>query len=524
MTIQVALFGGAFNPPHLAHLFTVQYLLLRPDVDEVWLLPSHRHAFGKQLAPFEERVALLTLCARGTPGVRVCEVEREEGVTGRTFDTLELLSARHPDHAFRLVIGADNISESHRWHRFDDIVARWRLIVLGRPGHEASLDRVSAEPWCSPGPTLPSISSTAIRAALHALSPEGRERLARDGDLTRCALSLRYALSWIPPRALAATIAAYAQPTREPVSGVCVWGQGRAGGAIAEALTQAGVLTDSVSIRALLAALAAPEPERAERLGVFREPARRPVWLIAARDELIEEVASALCALRSTWLGAAQELGDRWEGARVALHCAGSRGPDLLAALRADGVEVAQWHPLQALRGRESAPDLAGAAFLVWGDEEAAEEARRLSRAVGGWALEPPPRFRELLRERPVLARTLYHSAAVLASGLTLSLFGAAVEVFMCLGWTESEAASALRPLTRVALERGWSIAEASGGHLRATLTGPIARGDHEVIARHLAALSDELHDLSPEVTEVYRALTDWCARWAREPEETSGA
>lgn len=519
MTTQVALFGGAFNPPHLAHLFTVQYLLQRADVDEVWLLPSHHHAFGKDLAPFEERARLLRLCVEGTPRVSLCEIEREEGVTGRTFDTLTLLSERFPDHRFQLVVGADNISESHRWHRFDELVSRWPLIVLGRPGHEGALDRVSGEPWCSPGPTLPSISSTAIRAALNALSPEVRARLAEDHDLSRCAPALRYALSWVPPRALTATIKTYSVATSEPVSGVCVWGQGRAGGAIAEALTQAGVLTNSVSIRALLAALLAPAAERDALLAPFREPARRPVWIIAARDELIEEVSAALAALRSAW-----RAGGGWEGARVALHCAGSRGPDLLRALSDEGVWVAQWHPLQALRGRESAPDLAGAAFLVYGDAEGVTEGGRLARAVGGWPLEPPPRFRELLDQRPHLARTLYHSAAVLASGLTLSLFGAAVEVFIRLGWSEAEAASALRPLTRVALERGWSIAEARGGQLGATLTGPIARGDHEVIARHLEALADSSHDLSPEVTEVYRALTTWCARWATERGETSGA
>jgi len=521
VTTQVALFGGAFNPPHLAHLFTVQYLLLRPDVDEVWLLPSHRHAFGKELAPFEARVDLLRLCVDGAPRVSICEVEREEGATGRTFDTLELLSARFPERAFRLVVGADNSSESHRWHRFGDLVARWPLIVLGRPGHEAALDRVSAEPWCSAGPTLPSISSTAIRAALRALGPEARAALARDGDLARCAPALRYALSWVPPRALAATLAAYAMPAREPVSGVCVWGQGRAGGAIAEALTQAGVLTDSVSLRALLAAVAAPAAERAARLAPFRAPARRPAWLIAARDELIEEVAAALAALRAAW---GDEEGAPWEGGRVALHCAGSRGPELLAPLGAQGSAVAQWHPLQALRGRESAPDLAGAAFLVWGAPAAMEEGGRLARAVGGWALEPPARFQAQLAARPALARALYHSAAVLASGLTLSLFGAAVEVLRRLGWSEAEAASALRPLTRVALERGWSIAEEGGRPLTATLTGPIARGDLAVIGRHLEALADAEHDLDPEVTEVYRALTAWCARWAGERAETSGA
>ena len=56
---RIAIFGGGFNPPHLAHLFTVTYLLSRADVDEVWLLPSAKHAFHKQMRPLNERVKLL---------------------------------------------------------------------------------------------------------------------------------------------------------------------------------------------------------------------------------------------------------------------------------------------------------------------------------------------------------------------------------------------------------------------------------------------------------------------------------
>ena len=136
---RVALFGGAFNPPHLAHLFMVRYLLTRSDVDEVWVMPSERHAFGKEMAPFEVRLSLLSCCFRDEVGVRLCEIEREPSLSGRSFDTLSALSERYPELHFKLVIGADNLTSSHRWHRFDELVARWSVIALGRPGHERAL-------------------------------------------------------------------------------------------------------------------------------------------------------------------------------------------------------------------------------------------------------------------------------------------------------------------------------------------------------------------------------------------------
>ena len=56
---RVAVFGGAFNPPHLAHVFAVTYLLGREDVDKVWLMPTSAHVFGKDMAPLEDRIEML---------------------------------------------------------------------------------------------------------------------------------------------------------------------------------------------------------------------------------------------------------------------------------------------------------------------------------------------------------------------------------------------------------------------------------------------------------------------------------
>ena len=63
MTVRVAVYGGAFDPPHLSHVFTITYLLTRADVDAVWVLPAADHAFGKRMTPYRERRAMLDTLA-----------------------------------------------------------------------------------------------------------------------------------------------------------------------------------------------------------------------------------------------------------------------------------------------------------------------------------------------------------------------------------------------------------------------------------------------------------------------------
>ena len=51
--MRIAVYGGSFNPPHIAHTMVASWLLWTEMVDEVWLVPVYRHAFeqshGKKL-------------------------------------------------------------------------------------------------------------------------------------------------------------------------------------------------------------------------------------------------------------------------------------------------------------------------------------------------------------------------------------------------------------------------------------------------------------------------------------------
>jgi nicotinate-nucleotide adenylyltransferase len=163
---EVALLGGSFNPPHVAHLMAAWWTLATQGVSEVWLLPSFRHPFGKALAPFEDRVRMCEVAAASIRGVHVCTAEaelRDDPEVGKTARTLEHLVAKHPSLRFALVVGADILPETDKWYRWDRVQALARIVVIGREGY----------PPVAGAPALPAVSSTEIRA-----------RLARGEDVT----------------------------------------------------------------------------------------------------------------------------------------------------------------------------------------------------------------------------------------------------------------------------------------------------------------------------------------------------
>lgn len=155
--LRVGVFGGSFNPPHIAHALAVVYALEVAPIDEVLIVPVYRHPFSKELAPFEDRLAMCDACMGWIPRTKISTVERELGGESLTLRTLTKLQQDHPDWAMRLIVGADVLADLPKWHRFDKIAEIAPPIVLGRAG-------ITGEG--APFPVLPRVSSTEVREAL----------------------------------------------------------------------------------------------------------------------------------------------------------------------------------------------------------------------------------------------------------------------------------------------------------------------------------------------------------------------
>ena len=152
-------FGGSFNPPHLAHVLALAVVLARFDVARILVVPTYQHPFAKALASYEDRVKMCELAMGWLPRVEISRVEEELGGESRTLRTIEHLRAQHPEWSLRFVMGADLVVESSKWFGFDRIMALAPPIVLGRVG--------VTYPDAPPA-VLPEISSTEVRTMIGA--------------------------------------------------------------------------------------------------------------------------------------------------------------------------------------------------------------------------------------------------------------------------------------------------------------------------------------------------------------------
>jgi nicotinate-nucleotide adenylyltransferase len=154
--MNIALFGGSFDPPHVGHQMAALYVLATEPVDELWLVPVFRHAFGKPLTDFAHRVAMCE-AMREPFGSRLL-VSTAEGVLGgvsRTVETVRHLLRQRPDDRFSLVIGTDVLAERQSWYEVEALDRLVRYVVVGRPGYGSASEI-----------QMPQVSSTEVRRRL----------------------------------------------------------------------------------------------------------------------------------------------------------------------------------------------------------------------------------------------------------------------------------------------------------------------------------------------------------------------
>lgn len=165
--MDVGLFGGSFNPPHLAHLIVAEVAREQFDFREIWWIPNGTppHKDDAGLASPEHRLAMTRLATATNPAFRVLDVEVQREGPSYTVDTVRALQDAHPDTDFGLIIGSDSLDGFASWHCPDEIADRVSLVVYKRPGDLATVaaPRFANRAHYVAAPVL-EVSSTEIRA------------------------------------------------------------------------------------------------------------------------------------------------------------------------------------------------------------------------------------------------------------------------------------------------------------------------------------------------------------------------
>ena len=130
---RIGILGGAFDPPHVAHVAMAEAALAQFQLDALLIIPTgdawHK---ARDLSSGSHRAEMAKLAFGHLPGVTINDMELARQGPSYTVDTLRSLALQYPGAEFFLFIGEDQGKALGTWREIEEISRRAIICVAER--------------------------------------------------------------------------------------------------------------------------------------------------------------------------------------------------------------------------------------------------------------------------------------------------------------------------------------------------------------------------------------------------------
>jgi nicotinate-nucleotide adenylyltransferase len=168
--IETIIYGGAFNPPTLAHVAILNACAgyaRTSDAEsqkEIWVMPSGDRSDKTIGVETDRRLryveAMIADADAGDIRILPVTTELERTCAIETYDTVMELEQSHPDRSFTWVFGADSTETMAEWKQGDWLLENLRMLAVERVG--SSVNPLAKRALALTVPSL-AVSSTMVR-------------------------------------------------------------------------------------------------------------------------------------------------------------------------------------------------------------------------------------------------------------------------------------------------------------------------------------------------------------------------
>jgi nicotinate-nucleotide adenylyltransferase len=140
--MRIGVFGGTFDPPHLAHLILAEEARYQLDLERVlWILtPLSPLKPDTSISLWTQRLDLLKAALLDNPHFEISRVDIDRPPPYYAFETLEILSESYSKGELVYLMGGDSLRDLPKWERPKELVDNCHALgVMRRPGDEIDL-------------------------------------------------------------------------------------------------------------------------------------------------------------------------------------------------------------------------------------------------------------------------------------------------------------------------------------------------------------------------------------------------
>ncbi|QWB99333.1 nicotinate (nicotinamide) nucleotide adenylyltransferase [Mycoplasmatota bacterium] len=128
----IVVFGGAFNPPTLAHKDIYHLIDQTVELDKFLFLPVSKKYSKANLIEDIHRVNMLTIMIKDLDKANISKIETEDDQFFGTYQSLLRIKKEYPKEDIAFVLGADNLLHMNHWINAEKLLSDFKFIVVNR--------------------------------------------------------------------------------------------------------------------------------------------------------------------------------------------------------------------------------------------------------------------------------------------------------------------------------------------------------------------------------------------------------
>lgn len=139
--MQIAIFGGSFDPPHIGHQSIVKKAIKKLDIDLLIVVPAFLNPLKvKSFLDAKTRFKLLKKLFSRFDNVKVSKYEIKQERAVYSIETIKYIKKKYNPSKIYLIIGADNYKTFHLWDSYKEIKELVTLVVVTRDGYKYEIN------------------------------------------------------------------------------------------------------------------------------------------------------------------------------------------------------------------------------------------------------------------------------------------------------------------------------------------------------------------------------------------------
>lgn len=143
MKNKILIFGGTFNPIHNGHLILAEHCINEEGFDKVVFIPT-MNPYYKDTLGFDTRLKMLKMAIKDNDKFAYSSIENKYNLEGKLYLILEKIS-KLSDDDITILIGSDSLMNLDWWYKIDEILKKYKILVLKRDDEDEAISIKIAE-------------------------------------------------------------------------------------------------------------------------------------------------------------------------------------------------------------------------------------------------------------------------------------------------------------------------------------------------------------------------------------------